>query len=509
MPKNIPPDELRPAVTDFHFLTRDRLGKKPLYYRIENDRLLFGSELKSILQVESVPREIDPIALDDYLTYQYVPHPRTIFKGISKLPPGHCATWSDGKFSVSKYWNPDLNEETDRPYDELREELRELLTDAVKLRLPADEPVGTFLSGGVDSSIITGLTQSLCSRKVRTFSIGFPQKEYDETTYARQTAEKFGTEHTELIVTPNIHGIIETIIDRCDEPFADSSLIPTFALCELARKSVTVAFSGDGGDELFAGYERYRAVQLGLWADRMPDFVRKFLAGPIRSLIPASTRQKATLRRLKRFLETLNMEPMERYLQWIAIFNRERRRELYTDEFAEQISGHDSLHFLDEAAANCNRRDFVSKISLIDLQTYLPCAGLTKVGTAATANSLDVRSPLLDHRVVEFATKIPLKHKIRGRLGKYILRDTFRDFLPASIDKRRKMGFGVPIDVWFRGPLKNFVWEILLDSQTFRRGFFRREAVERLLNDHFENRFDHAYRIWALLVLELWLRRWC
>ena len=507
MPKNILSSELRPVPADVHSLTRDRLGKKPLYYRIENDRLLSGGELKSILLVESVPREIDPIALDDYLTYQYIPHPRTIFKGIAKLPPGHCATWKDGSFSVTKYWNPDLNEETDRPYDELREELRELLTDAVKIRLPNDEPVGAFLSGGVDSSIIAGLTQSLCSRKVRTFSIGFPQKEYDETTYARQTAEKFGTEHTELIVTPDIHRIIETIIDRCDEPFADSSLIPTLALCELARKSVTVALSGDGGDELFAGYERYRAVQLGQWTDGLPVFVRKFLAGPIRSLIPASTRQKTTLRRLKRFLETLNMEPMERYLQWIAIFNRERRRELYTDEFAEQISAHDSLRFLDEAAANCNRRDFVTQISLVDLQTYLPCDCLTKVDVAATTHSLDVHSPLLDHRVVKWATKIPLKYKIRRRLGKYIFRDAFRDFLPTGIDKRRKMGFGVPIDVWFRGPLKNFVQEILLDSQTLNRGFFRREAIERLLNDHFENRFDHAYRIWSLLVLELWLRR--
>jgi len=490
------------------FLARDRLGRKPLYYRIENKRLLFGSDLKSVLLHELVSREIDPIALDEYLTYQYVPHPRTIFKEISKLPPGHYATWCNGNFSVTKYWNPDLNGETDRPYDELREELRALLIDAVDIRLPAAEPPGAFLSGGVDSSIITGLTQKLCSSKVRTFSIGFPQQEYDETTYARQVAERFGTDHTELIVAPDIHGIIETIIEHCDEPFADSSLIPTLALCELARKSVAVALSGDGGDELFAGYERYRAVQLGLWADGVPNCVRKLLAGPMRSLIPASTRQRSTLRRLKRFLEALGMEPMERYLQWIAIFNRQRRRELYTDEFAEQISGHDSSHFLNDAMTSCSRRDFVTQISLVDLQTYLPCDCLTKVDIAATTHSLKVRSPLLDHRVVEFATKIPLKHKIHGRVGKHIFRDAFRDFLSPDIDKRQKMGFGVPIDVWFRGPLREFVREILLDSQTLNRRYFRREYVERLLNDHFENRFDHAYRIWSLVVLELWLRRW-
>ena len=489
------------------FLARDRLGKKPLYYRFEDKRLLFSSDLKSILLHELVPREIDQTALDDYLTYQYVPHPRTIFKGISKLPPGHCAAWHGGNFSVTRYWNPDLNEETGRPYDDLCGELRELLTDAVRIRLRG-EPPGAFLSGGVDSSIITGLAQSLSSQKIRTFSIGFPQQEYDETAYARQTAERFGTDHTELIVTPDIHGMIETMIEHCDEPFADSSLIPTLALCGLARKSVTLALSGDGGDELFAGYERYRAVQLGLWADRMPNFVRKFLAGTLQSLIPASTRQRSTLRRLRRFLEALGMEPMERYLQWIAIFNRQRRRGLYTDEFAAQIAGYDSLHFLDDAAANCNRRDFVTQISLVDLQTYLPCDGLTKVGTAAAALSLEVRSPLLDHRVVELAAKIPLQHKIHGRCGKHIFRDTFREFLLPETEKRRKMGFGVPIDAWFRGPLKNFVREILLDPQTLNRGYFRREYVERLLNDHFENRFDHAYRVWALLVLELWLRRW-
>ncbi len=490
------------------FLARDRLGKKPLFYRLENDRLLFGSELKSVLEVDSVSREINPIALDEYLTYQYVPHPKTIFRGISKLPPGHCATWKDGKFSISKYWNPDFNAETDKPYGELSEELRELLTDAVKIRLRSDVPLGVFLSGGIDSSIVAGLTQRLSTQKVKTFSIGFNQKEYDETAYARQAAEKSGTDHTEFIVTPDIHEIIETLVDHYDEPFSDSSAIPTLALCELTRQSVTVALSGDGGDELFAGYDRYKAVRLGGWADQLPSFVRKFLAGPIRNLIPASTRQKSTLRRLKRFLEALGMEPMERYLQWIAIFNRQRRRELYTDEFSERIAGTDSLHFLNDAATYCDKRDFVSRISLVDLQTYLPCDILTKVDIASMAHSLEVRAPLLDYRLVEFAAKIPLEHKIHGSYGKYIFRDAFRDLLPPKIETRRKMGFGVPIDVWFRGPLKKFVREILLDPQTLGRGFFRRDFVERLLNDHFENRFDHAYRIWSLLVFELWMRRW-
>ncbi len=491
------------------FFARDRLGKKPFFYRLEKDRVLFASELKSILQVEGISREIDPTALDDYLTYQYVPHPKTIFRGINKLPPGHFAVWQDGRFSITKYWNPDFNlEDANRSYADWSEELRSLLTDAVQLRLRSDVPLGAFLSGGIDSSIITGLAQRLSTKKIRTFSIGFPQKHYDETAFARKASEKSGTDHTELIVTPDIHGILDKLVEHYDEPFADSSAIPTLVLSELTRRSVTVALSGDGGDELFAGYQRYQAVKLGERVDILPHCVRKFLAGPMRSLIPASTQQKSTPRRLKRFFEALGMEPMERYLQWIAIFNRQRRNELYSVELAQQIGDHDSVGFLEDAATFCSQRDVVSRTSLIDVQTYLPCDILTKVDVASMACSLEVRAPLLDYRLVEFAARIPVAHKIHGRTGKFIFRDTFRELLPPEIETRGKMGFGVPIDDWFRGPLKNFVREILLDRRTTERGLFRLETVGKLLDDHFSNRFDHAYRIWALLVLELWMRRW-
>ncbi len=495
------------------FLARDRIGKKPLFYRHENNRLLFASELKSLLAVPGIPREIDPAALDDYLTYQYVPSPASIFKGFAKLPPGHFVIWNEKGLVVRKYWTPDWNVEDDRrSFGRCREELEHLVTDAVRIRLRSDVPLGAFLSGGIDSSITAGLMQRESSDRIRTFSIGFEQKEYDETRYARQAAERFGTIHEEFTVTPDIENLLPRLVWHYDEPFADSSAIPTWYLCEMTRREVTVALSGDGGDEMFAGYDRYRAVKLGMLSERLPRFLCKFLAGPLRKLLPGSTRQRSVLRRLKRFLEALGMEPLEQYLQWIAIFNRQRRTELYTDDFVAEIAktdpGHDSLNVLRDAAALCSHRDRVTRTALVDMLTYLPGDLMTKVDIASMAHGLECRAPLLDYRIAEWSARLPISYKIQERRGKVILRDTFRDLLPPDIESRPKMGFGVPIDHWFRGPLKTMVRDVLLDSRTLGRGFFRRKFIETMLDDHFTNRFDHAYRIWALLVLELWTRQW-
>ncbi len=489
-------------------LFRDRIGKKPLFYRMESSRFLFSSELKSILATPDVPREIDLSALDDYITYQYVPHPKTIFRNINKLPPGHVAVWQNGQLSISRYWNIDWNEEDDRlSADEWSEQLRALLADASRLRMGTDEEVlGAFLSGGVDSSLITGMLKQESTRQIRTFSIGFEQKEYDESGFARQTAKRLGTLHRELLVKPSdLENLLPQLVNHYDEPFADSSAIPTWLLCEMTRQDVNVAFSGDGGDELFAGYDRYRAVRLGQVAEHVPLFLRRLLAGPVRTMIPASTRQRAVLRRLKRFLETLGMESLECYLQWIAIFHRQRRDELYTDYLKQELSHYDSLDFLREAQQFCLNRDRVTQTSLIDIQTYLPCDVMTKVDIAASAHGLQCRAPLLDYRMVEFAARMPISYKMQGRRGKVILRNTFREFLPPDINWRPKRGFGVPLDHWFRGPLKNMVQDILLSEQFTGRGFFQRAAVEKLLDEHFTNRFDHAARIWALLFLEVFL----
>ncbi|MDR1289934.1 MAG: asparagine synthase (glutamine-hydrolyzing), partial [Planctomycetaceae bacterium] len=470
-------------------LARDRLGKKPLFYRTEPEsnspenrdllpeenyektqhdvnRLLFASELKSILTIPNVPRNIDPYSLDDYLTYQYVPHPHTIFSGIAKLPPSHYAVWQDGNFTVKQYWQPDWNHEEQKfSLNDWKEQLRELVIDSVRIRMRSDVPVGAFLSGGIDSSITAGIMQQISPRPIHTFSIGFEQKEYDESQYAKQLADKFGTIHHQFTVTPDIDDLLPRLIWHYDEPFSDSSAIPTMLLCEATRREVTVALSGDGGDEMFAGYDRYRAVRYGGLFARLPFFLRRFLAEKLQPLIPASTRQRSILRRGKRFLETLAMPPLESYLQWIAIFNRQRRQQLYTDDFAASISGHDSLDFLRRAESRCLSRDFCSRISFVDMQTYLPCDILTKVDIASMAYGLESRAPLLDYRIAELSARIPLRYKIVGSYGKYILRDTFRDLLPTNIERRRKMGFGVPIDHWFRNELKSKIQETLINKK--------------------------------------------
>ncbi|MDO5565276.1 MAG: asparagine synthase (glutamine-hydrolyzing), partial [Planctomycetia bacterium] len=301
-------------------LARDRFGKKPLFYRVENGRLLFASELKSLLTVPGIKRELDLLALDGYLTYQYVPFPRTIYRDISKLPPASLAVWNaNGDFTVRRYWSPPTVEnKTPLTLGDWQRNLREALTQAVGDRLQSDVPLGAFLSGGIDSTIIVGLMSELCREKVHTFSIGFRQKEYDETEFARHTAKRLGTDHHEFIVTPDAEAILPELVRQYDEPFADSSAIPTWYLSEMTRTQVTVALSGDGGDELFAGYDRYKAVLLGKLLDIVPSWGRSFLAGPVRWSIPASVRQRSFLRRVKRFLEALAMSPMERYLQWIA-----------------------------------------------------------------------------------------------------------------------------------------------------------------------------------------------
>ncbi len=489
-------------------LARDRLGQKPLVYRHEPGRLVFASELKSLLAVPGLPRALDPQALDEYLTYQYVPYPRCIFQGYAKLPPGCYAVWEAGQLEVHRYWQPDFKLEAVRPFEQAAAELRALLTESVRLRLQSDVPLGAFLSGGLDSTIIVGLMRELGAAPLRTFSIGFPIPEYDETRYARLAAERFETEHEEFRVEPRAVDILPKLVWHYDEPFADSSAIPTWHVAELTRRHVTVALSGDGGDELFAGYARYRAVWLGAWFDRLPRAVRGALTAGVWQRLPASARQKSLRRRFKRFVESLGQPPDRRYLEWIAIFGRARRAELYTDEFVASLPGPDPVEFLQAAMARAAGRDPITAISLADLTTYLPCDLMTKVDIASMAHGLECRQPFLDHRVVELAAGMPIGHKFRRGCGKRLLLHAFADLLPEPIRRRRKMGFGVPLDYWFRNELRAMARDVLLDSRALGRGYFHPDSVRRLLDDHQQGRFDHAARLWSLLVLELWHRQW-
>ncbi|MBS0266821.1 MAG: asparagine synthase (glutamine-hydrolyzing) [Planctomycetes bacterium] len=490
------------------FLARDRVGKKLLVYRLESSRLLFGSELKALLAVPGLPRAIDPVSLSDYLTYQYVPHPRSILQGFQKLPPGHRALYRDGQLQVDRYWQPAFASPppTGIPATaaEARQTLRKTLTEAVRLRMRSDVPLGAFLSGGIDSTIIAGLMQQLSDRPIKTFSIGFPVKAFDERSYARMAAERLKTEHHEQVVEPSALAILPKLVAHYDEPFADSSAIPTMYLSEMTRQHVTVALSGDGGDELFAGYDRYRAVQLGERFDRLPAFVRRFLSSGFWQRLPASTRQKSRRRRLKRLLSALSYSPERRYLKWISIFDDSRLPGLWSDSLLERLGGTDSAEFLLQAYAACPQRDFTTRTTCADVLTYLPCDILNKVDIASMAYGLEVRCPLLDQEVVDLAAAMPIDWKIQKGKGKQILIETFADLLPPAIQTRKKMGFGVPLDHWFRGELAPLLKDVLLDPRSLGRGWFRPQAVEQLVDEHVSNQWDHSYRLWALLVLELW-----
>jgi asparagine synthase (glutamine-hydrolysing) len=493
-------------------LARDRLGQKPLVYRHHGGRVDFASELKGLLQLHDSPREINPVAVDQYLTYQYVPHTSSILRGYSKLPPAHLATFENGKFTTRRYWQPpyELNDGQKhaakvKPSKEpVCRALRETLTEAVRLRMRSDVPLGAFLSGGIDSTIITGLMQELSDQPVHSFSIGFPVAKFDERTFAREAAEHLGTIHHEKVVEPSALSILPKLIWHYDEPLSDSSAIPMMYLSEMTREFVTVALSGDGADELFAGYDRYRAVQLAAVFDYLPRPVRSLFASRLWQRIPASVEQKSFRRRLKRFLDALGESPQRRYLNWINIFDQTRRREVYSDSMLEQLGDADAASFLESAYAECPSRDFVTQTTCADVLTYLPCDILAKVDIASMAYGLECRSPFLDHHVAELAARMPLRFKRKGKQGKQILLDTFGDLLPASIQNRPKMGFGVPLDSWFRNELRPLLFDVLLDRKSLDRGWFRPEAVRQLVDEHVTAKWDHSYRLWNLLILELW-----
>lgn len=488
-------------------LARDRLGVKPLVYWSEPSRLAFASELKSLLQIPDVPRQLDATSLDHYLALQYVPHPRTIFRGIHKLPPAHYAIWQDGRLRLHRYWQLDLNREEEEVSEAAYcERLRAALTEATRLRMVADVPLGAFLSGGIDSTIVVGLMQTVSAQPVKTFSIGFPVADFDERRYAQLAADHLRTDHHELVVEPNSIEILPRLVWHYDEPFADSSAIPTFYLSQATREHVTVALTGDAGDELFAGYPRYRAVKLAEYFDRLPSAVQSVIASPLWQYLPASVRQKSKRRQLKKLLAHLRLAPEQRYTRWLSIFDEPARAELYEDDFIAELEEADPAGFLLAVYRQSVRRDMVSRTCFVDLLTYLPCDLLTKVDIASMAHGLECRGPFLDHKVVELAVAAPASLKMRALRGKYILKRAFADLLPKAIRRRPKMGFGVPLDRWFRGELAEHLKEILLDRRSLNRGYFRPETVRRLLDDHLAARWDHSYRLWALLVFELWHR---
>jgi asparagine synthase (glutamine-hydrolysing) len=497
---------------------RDRLGQKPLVYRMDDEGLAFASELKSLLALPEsrFPRRVDPVALDQYLALGYVPHPRTIFEGVHKLPPAHYAVWQNGRLDVRRYWEPGWNLERPGAPGEDVERLRSLLADAVKEQMVSDVPLGAFLSGGVDSTIVVGLMQAASNRPVKTFSIGFDDPAFDEREFARLAAQRLGAEHHEFVVKPDAREFLPAIAWHFDEPFADSSAVPTWYVARETRREVTVALTGDAGDELFGGYDRYRAVALVERLARVPAPVRGAVGAVIARALPASARPKSRARRLRRLLEAVGEGREARYLRWVGLFDAPAREALYSGEWSSSLGAAragvgdaDPLDVVARGFEAAALRDPVSRAAASDLLAYLPCDLLVKVDVASMANSLECRAPFLDHRVVELAVALPAARKIgpRGGGSKVVLKDAFPEFLPPPLRDRRKMGFGVPIDRWFREELRGELRETLLDPIATGRGVFRPEAVAALIDDHVSARADHAPKLWALLMLELWFRR--
>ena len=488
-------------------LARDRLGKKPLFYQATVDQILFGSELKALAANPAFRSEVSPGAIDQFLTYQYVPHPDTIYKHARKVPPGHVVTIKDRTLKVSKYWRIDLHLESDCTESHAAGQLSELLRDSVRLRLRSDVPLGAFLSGGVDSSLIVALAQSQLDRPLHSFSIGFSESDFDETAYARQVAAWMRTDHREFQVSPDAVHILDQLAYHYDEPFGDSSAIPTWYLCQMTRQHVTVALSGDGGDELFAGYDRYRALWLSRWLERGLA-MRSIVGSPWIQRLPASTKQRSFIRRLQRFGAALNEPLSRRYMNWLQIFPERMRAELYRAEFVEQLPDEDPFEFFEGAWAETRGRDLISQASLSDLVTYLPCDLMTKVDIASMAHGLECRQPFLDYRLVEFAAALPSHLKFRSGKGKRLLRTTFDKLLPRQIWERRKMGFGVPLGKWFRHELREMTAARLLSADARCHTFFRIDTIQRLVDEHQSGRINHSYRLWNLLMFESWLRRW-
>ncbi|MDI7258451.1 MAG: asparagine synthase (glutamine-hydrolyzing) [Thermodesulfobacteriota bacterium] len=492
------------------FLARDRLGKKPVFYRAGPTCLIFASEIKAILEDPEVKREVDPVAIHHYLTYQYVPSPFCAFKGLSKLPPAHYLLCQDGKVEVNRYWKlsylPKYPVTTDRQRRQLEEELLVRFEEAVRLRLISDVPLGAFLSGGVDSSAVVAMMSRLMNQPVKTFSIGFDEASYNELPYARIVANRFKTDHTEFKVKPDAVEVLSKLVWYYNEPYADSSAIPTYYVSKLAREHVTVALNGDAGDENFAGYGRYAANE---FARRYDKILRTFNPRWVQSIIsklPSGQNQNNFIWVLKRFSEELNKSPEIRNLGWLCHFDNEKKGQLYTEDFKARMNGIDSNELLLEKYQEAEADDFIDSTLYSDVMMYLPDDLLVKVDITSMANSLEARSPFLDHVFMEFVAKIPAELKLRGKKTKWILKQTLRNILPPEILDRKKMGFGVPIDHWLRNELKPMAYDLLLGQRSLERGYFKKDFIQKMLDEHCSAKWNWHYHIWNLLMLELWHR---
>ena len=493
-------------------LARDRVGKKPLYYARTEQAFLFGSEIKALLAWPGLARVPNLGAIDHYLTLQYVPSPETAFAGVKRLPPAHYLVvdsdaeggWQEPQ--PVRYWElpePQSARAPPHPAD-LQRELIARLEEAVRLRMMADVPLGAFLSGGVDSSAVVAMMARAGAGPVKTFSIGFPAKEYDETRYARMVARRYGTEHEEFIVEPDAVAILPQLVWHYGEPFADPSAIPTYYVSQMARRHVTVALNGDGGDEAFLGYARYRAMRHLDRLDRLPSRGRIALAR-LCALAPRAVGRRLRLPQIRDILAAPIEQPERRYAGTIAFFGDSDKAAGYGEAMRGQLA-HSALDLL--APYFAQAESLVAGANWADFHTYLPDDLMVKVDVASMAHGLETRSPLLDHVLLEWAARIPPEVKMAGGRTKALFKAALAPYLPGEILRRRKMGFGCPIDQWLRRELKDLAYDTLLAPAARERGLMRPGYVERLLDEHCSYHANHHTRLWALLMLELWYRTW-
>ena len=468
-------------------LARDRLGKKPLVWtRLTDGTLAFASELKALLRLPGVEREVDLRAIDEYLSFQYVPGEQTGLRGIHRLLPGHRLIAEGEALRIERYWTPASAVIDASADEEWLEIVRYRVREAVELRLAADVPLGALLSGGIDSSVVVALMAQASSRPVRTFTVGFEDGRYDEREYARAVADRYGTVHEELAIEADVADTLPRLAAAFDEPLGDEAAFPTFLISEQARQHVTVALTGDGGDESFAGYERYAAHRV---AAVVPSAAAR-LAAPIVRRASSGREPRSPVFRAARFLDVAARPRSARYTRLMEVFPRELRARLWA------VEGLPGMNLLLPGARG------ITGLQLLDVETYLPGDLLPKADIASMAHSLELRSPLLDHRVVELGLALPASLKTRGLTGKIALRRAFADDLPPEVAKRGKTGFGVPLGRWFRKDLRELARDVLATD----RGWFHPAEVRRLLDEHESGRADHGHRLWCLLMLELWVR---
>lgn len=485
------------------FIARDRIGKKPLYYHFDGKRLVFASEIKAILRLREIPREVDPRALDAYLTFEYIPAPLSIFKSIRKLPQGHWLSLDRQGLQIRRYWRL-LYRASAKAEADLAAEFLDLLRDAVRIRLMSEVPLGAFLSGGLDSSAVVAMMSQTATAGVKSYSIGFDNATYNELPWARLVARHFGTEHHEEIITPDAVGLTERIVRQLDEPLGDFSVFPTWMVSEMARKHVTVVLSGDGGDELLGGYETYIAERTARRYARLPGWLRKGAIEPLVALLPPTEKKKGFINKSRRFIEGCRLPADLQHVRWMIFLQEAEKRLLYSGALRGELTAHDPYGFIRQAFAGCDSPAPLDQQEYVDIVTYLADDIMVKVDRMSMAVSLEARAPFLDYRLVEFCASLPPHLRLNGKRSKYIFKEAFRGILPDEILDRRKEGFSIPIKSWMKGELKPMLLEFLSPRALAETGWFDSAHVQRLIGEHLAGRENHSHRLWALLMFQMW-----